>query len=808
MEHTFANKKWVGTKLKRKEDERLVRGKGEFTDDLSFPGVLYAGLVRSPYAHARIVKVDFSRALQVPGIVCTLTGEEVERLTKPFPNNLPDPYSSLKDYCMAVGTARYAGEAVAAIAGEDKYVVEDALELVDVEYEPLEPVVDPFKALEPGSARVHENVPSNAVWHRTFEYGDVDAAFREADLVVKDRLYFHRFTSAPLENSVVVSSYDARTEVLTIWSNNQRPMFNMQFMSPALGMPPERIRCVTPDIGGGFGIKNDSYPYLVLVSLLAMKAGRPVKWVEDRTQHMNASAHGNEVHYDAEIAVKKDGTVLGLRAKAIHDEGAYIRREPIGAVNFIRHSTVGYTFRNLKIEICAVATNKCPVGPNRSYGKMQQCFLVERMMEMAARKLGIDCAEMRFKNFVPPDEMPYETPSGSVLDGGDYPGTLKKAMAMIDYPKMKEEQARARKEGRYIGIGVALGMDACPVNSRIQRIMNEKARASGDSEAAWVRIGADGGISAAVGSSPQGQGHETIVAQIVADGLGVHPDQVYVQPGFDSALNPSTPQSGTFASRFAIVGVGAVLGAAQKVRQKVLRIAGHLLGGVDPAALVIEDGVISLKDDKSRSVTIPQVAFTAWRDLENLPADVEAGLFGHYVYRADFGLSKKQDLTDKQKGNFSLTYSYAMGAVVVEVDVETGHVKVLRLVCVDDAGVMINPLIVEGQIHGAIGHQLGAGLYERHVYDASGQLLTGSFKDYLAPTALDLPTFEVDYVTNPSTATPWGSRGVGEGGGSPLIALVNAVSDALQPFGIEVKSTFVSPDYLFSQLEAARAAKV
>jgi CO/xanthine dehydrogenase Mo-binding subunit len=254
--------------------------------------------------------------------------------------------------------------------------------------------------------------------------------------------------------------------------------------------------------------------------------------------------------------------------------------------------------------------------------------------------------------------------------------------------------------------------------------------------------------------------------------------------------------------------VGAVIGAAQKVRQKALRIAAHLLGGVEASRLVIEDGMVFVKGDTSRSVSLKQVAFTAWRDLENLPSDVEAGLFEHYVYRADFGLSKKQDLTDKQKGNFSLTYSYAMGAVVVEVDIDTGHVKVLRLVCVDDAGVMINPLIVEGQIHGAIGHQLGAALYERHVYDANGQLLTGSFKDYLAPTALDLPTFEVDYVTNPSTATPWGSRGVGEGGGSPLIALVNAVSDALEPFGIEVKSTFVSPDYVFDQLSAARAAKV
>jgi 2-furoyl-CoA dehydrogenase large subunit len=806
MEHRFTNKKWVGARLKSKEHERLVRGQGEFTDDLQFPDVLYAGFVRSPYARARIVKVDFSRAQKVPGFVCSLTGDEVERLTLPFPNNLPEPHNALKDYCMAVGTARYAGETVAAFAVADKYAVEDVLELIDVEYEPLDPVLDPFKGMESSSPLVHENVPTNVVWHRTFEYGDVDAAFRAADLVVKDQLYFHRFTSAPLENSVVVADYDRRVDQLTIWSNNQRPMFNMQFMSPALRMPPERIRCITPDIGGGFGIKNDSYPYLVIVSLLARKAGRPVKWVEDRTQHMSASAHGNEVFYDAEIAVKKDGTILGLRARAVHDEGAYIRREPIGAVNFIRHSTVGYTFPNLKMEICAVATNKCPVGPNRSYGKMQQCFLVERMMELAARRLGIDCAEMRLKNFVRPEQMPFETPSGSVLDGGDYPGALRKAMEMVDYAGVKEQQAGARQQGRYLGVGIALGMDACPVNSRIQRVMNPAARASGDAEAAWVRIGADGGISAAVGSSPQGQSHETIVSQIVADVLGVHPDEVHAERGFDSSLNPSTPQSGTFASRFAIVGVGAVLGAAQKVRQKVLQIAAHMLGGVDAATLDMADGLVFVKTDPNRRLTLKDVAFTAWKDLESLPEDLEAGLFGHYVYRANFGLSKKQDITDKTKGNFSLTYSYAVTAIVVDVDVETGRVKVLKLATVDDAGELINPLIVEGQIHGAIGHQLGAALYERHYYDDNGQLLTSTFKDYLAPTAQDFPAFEVAYLHNPSTGTPWGSRGVGEGGGSPLIALANAVSDALEPFGVQVKSTHVSPDYIVEQVKATRTA--
>jgi 2-furoyl-CoA dehydrogenase large subunit len=792
---TFPREKWIGTGVKRKEDLRLLRGKGQYSDDLKIPGVLYAGLVRSPYAHARIKKIDFEKALEVPGVVCTLTGQEVEELTNPVPNNLRDPYSGIEDYCMAVGKSRYVGEVVAAVVAEDKYLVEDALGLVEVEYEPLDPVVDPEKAMESSSSLVHENVPSNLVWEGKYDYGDVDGAFAEADLVIKEQFYFHRFTSAPLENSVVIADYDERREFFTIWSNNQRPMFNHRFVMTALDVPGEKIRYINPDIGGGFGIKNDSYLYLILMALLAQRAGRPVKWVETRSEHLASSLHGNEVFYDAELAVKKDGTILGLKARALHDEGAYMRREPIGAINFIRHATVGYNFQNLSMELACVATNKCPVGPNRSYGKMQQCFLVERLIDMAAKKLQLDPVEVRLKNFVQPEQMPYETPTGCILDGGDYPAVLKKAVELIDYAKVREEQAKGRESGKYIGVGFAMGMDGCPVNSSIQRMMNPDLKASGDAEAAWVKINPDGQIVAAVGSTPQGQGHETIVSQIVADALSVHPDDVYAVAGFDSSVNPSCPQSGTYASRFAIVGVGAVLGAALKVRTKVLQIAAHLLGDVDIEELELEDGRVYLKKSKDQGVSLEDVARTAWLDLANLPDEIEAGLFGHYVYRPDFKLP-----VDEKRGNFSLTYSYAVTGAVVEVDVETGKIKILRLVCVDDAGKRLNPLIVEGQIHGAIGHQLGAALYERLIYDDEGQLLTSTFKDYAAPSAADFPKFEVDYVDNPSLATPWGARGAGEGGGSPLIVVGSAVSDALAPFNVEIKSSHVTPEDVLKQI--------
>lgn len=793
----MAETRWIGTALKRKEDPRFVTGRGCYADDIKFPGMLHAVLLRSPYAHARIKAINLKQASAAPGVVHIMTGQDVARLGHPTPNMLPDPYSQIRDYCMAVDKVRYVGEPVAAVVAENKYLAEDAMELIEVDYEPLPPVVDVALAAKPESPRVHDEMPSNVAWAKTFNYGDVDRAFREAEHVTRARLHFHRFTSAPLEPSVVVASYDRIREELTIWSNNQRPEFNRRFIARGLNFPPERLRFIVPDIGGGFGIKNDSYPYLILVGMLAMETGRPVKWVEERSGHLKASLHGNEIFFDAEMALKRDGTILGLKAKAVHDEGAYIRREPIGVINFIRHATVGYTFRNLSMELVSVITNKCPVGPNRSYGKMQQCYLVERLIDVAARELGLDPVEVRLKNMVLPEQMPYENPTGCILDGGDYPQALRKAASIIDYQRVRKEQEEARRRGKYLGVGVAVGMDACPVNSSITRLVNEKSRASGDSEAAWIRIDEGGRIVASVGSVPQGQGHETVVSQIVADELGVTPEDVHVYPGFDSARDPSTVHSGTYASRFAIVGVGAVLGACGKIKEKMLKIAGHLLEA-DPGDLELKNGK-ALVRGTDRGVTLAEIAHTAWRNLAGLPPDLEAGLFSHFVYRPPFGLP-----LEGERGNFSLTYSYSVAAVVVEVDIETGRVKLKRVALVDDCGNRINPLIVEGQLHGQIGHQTGAALYEQLLYDESGQLLTSTFKDYLTPTAVEFPRFDIDYVHTPSLFSPLGARGMGEGGGAPLIAVANAVSDALAPFNVEILDTHLSPEYVLSRIRRSR----
>jgi 2-furoyl-CoA dehydrogenase large subunit len=793
------SEKWVGRPVLRKEDQRFLTGKGQYTADVQVPGALYASFIRSPYAHARIVSIDVSRAVAIPGVVTTLTGDEVKELVNPFIQVVRAPSDQMVDYPIAVGTARHVGEAVAVVVAETPYLAADAAELVDVEYEPLPAVMDAASAMASGAQRVHENLSSNVVWQDTFTYGDVDAAFRDADLVVKDRLDWHRFTSSPLETAVIIASFEPSSGIATIWSNNQQPIRNRPLIAGALRMTSDNLRFICPDIGGGFGIKSNIYPSMVTLVLLARKAGRPVRWTETRREHMQSSTHGQEVVYEAEMAIKKDGTILGVRANAIHDDGAYLRREPIGAVNFQRHATVGYKIASLEMNITAVVTNKSAVGPNRSYGKMQHCFMIERLIDQGARQLGIDPSELRLRNFVQPEEMPYQDIAGRRLDGGDYPGMMHRALEIVGYDARKAERTEARASGRLIGIGVAMGMDACPMNTAMGALVSGKAHTSGDSEAAWVNMDEFGRVTASTGSVNQGQGFETSVAQLVADGLGVTPDDVHALRGFDSATHAHSAFSGTYASRFAIVGAPAVVGAAQKVALKIRQIAGHLLE-VSPDEIELVDGRARVRGSE-RGLTLREIAHVAWRDLNRLPDEIEAGLYGHFVYRPKFDAPM-----DGKRGNFSFTYSYSMTVVVVEIDLGTGKVAIRRLVSLDDFGRRINPLIVDGQIHGAIGHQLGAALYERLHYDADGQLLSASFKDYWAPTAADMPDYEVEYFETPSTASPLGTRGGGEGGGSPLIAAVNAVDDALSQVGAHLTGSYLDPETILNAIRDAKVA--
>jgi carbon-monoxide dehydrogenase large subunit len=791
-------KLWMGQPIKRKEDPRLIRGLGKFVDDVKLPKMVYAAILRSPYAHAKIRKVNVARAKRVPGVICVLTGDEVAESTDPFLQISPAPANKMKDYCLAVKKVRFVGEPVAAVAAETRAIAEDALELIEVEYELLDHVLDARRALEKNSPVLHEEAGSNLVYNGVWDYGDIEGAARKAERVVKASLHFHRFSSTPIENNGVVADYDKATGFLTIYCNNQMPMFCVPWLSFGLRFPSNKMRFITGDIGGGFGTKIISYPYIALICLLAMRAQRPVKWTEDRKEHLLAANHGNERSFDVEIPVMNDGTILGLRASAYDDCGAYTRYEPAGATIWAQVTPGCYRFKNFKMDFYQVVTNKCPVGPNRGYSRMQHLWMIERCVDIVARELGLDPADVRLKNYIRTEEMPYVTPSGGIYDGGDYAESLRKALKLIDYESLREEQRSGRKTGKLIGIGISTVIDSGTNNFGQVKILTQDNPFSGNSEAARIMIDGLGQIQVALGTVPQGQGHETFASQVVADELGVTPDQVTVLMGFDSAINPYSHQSGSYASRSAVMGTGALLGAAKKLKEKAARVAAHLMG-TNWETIQFRDGnaVDMMTGNK---IPLWQVANAAWVNNVLLPEGMEPGLVALHFWKPNFTLPD-----EKKRHNQTLTYSYQTHVAAIELDPETGKFRILRYVIVDDCGRQINPMIVEGQVDGAAVHGIGAAMFESFEYDEEGQLKSSTFVDYLVPTANDTPNIVILPVETPSLFAPRGIRGVGEGGGSPLSALSNAVADALFPLGIEVLDSHQNPQHIYSMIREKRS---
>ncbi|MDG6996931.1 MAG: xanthine dehydrogenase family protein [Nitrososphaerota archaeon] len=780
---------WMGQPLKRKEDPRLISGLGKYVDDVKLPGTAYAAILRSPYAHAKITRLDTSKAERLPGVVCVMTGEEVAKLTDPFIQISPAPANKLKDYCLAVGKVHFVGEPVAAVVAETRAIAEDALELIEAEYETLDALVDARRGIRSDAPIVHEDAGTNVAFHGVWDYGDIEKAIKQADKVIKATLHFHRFSSTPIENNGVVANYDRATGFLNIYCNNQMPMFCIPWLSFGLRFPSNKIRMITGDIGGGFGTKIINYPYLALISLLSMKAKRPVKWTEDRREHLIAN-HGNERTFDVEIPIKKDGTILGLKATAFDDCGAYTRYEPAGATIWAQVVPGCLNIKDFKMDFYQVITNKAPVGPNRGYSRMQHLWMIERAIDLVAKELGLDPADVRLKNYIQPEQMPYTTPSGGIYDGGDYPEALKKALKLIDYDGLREEQARARKQGRLIGIGMGMAVDSGTNNFAQVKILTNDNPFSGNSEAARVSIDGLGQIQVALGTVPQGQGHETFASQIVADEFGVTPDQVTVLMGFDSAMNPYSHQSGSYASRSAVMGTGALSGASKKLKEKVTKIAGHLMQ-VSPEKLEFKEGNV-VDRESGKKVPLWQIGNVAWVNNLMLPDGMEPGLIALHYYKPP-GFTVPDE---KFRLNQTLTYSYQAHAVAIELDPETGKFKILRYAIVDDCGRQINPLIVEGQVLGAAAHGIGGAMFENFEYDEQGQLLASTFVDYLVPTALDIPHIVTSHIEVPSLFAPKGIRGVGEGGGTPLGAISNAVEDALAPFGVQITDSHQNPQHI------------
>lgn len=804
MRTAAADSGWIGKRVRRKEDPRLLTGRGSFVGDVKVKGMLHAVFVHSPYAHARIRSIDVSAALDLPGVVDVITGAEIKEHIPPVPNNLAPPYdTTLRDYGIAAEKVKYAAEPVAFVVAETAYIAADAIDLIEVDYESLTPILDPEEAIKPGATLVHDDAPDNRPWFRTFVYGDVEGAFAEADLVVSSKYHFRRSVAAPLECWAVLADWDESEGELTVWTNSSRPGREVFLLASTFGLSPEAVRVRCQDVGGSFGNKNNMHPYILMIAYAARKLGRPIQWLQTRTELLESGNHGCEHIFDGEMALRRDGQILAVRERMVADEGAEMRSEPRGASNWIRQCSNVYTFQNLQVEVSAVVTNKCPANSMRSYGKQQYSFLIESLIEKAALELGMDPADIRRRNLVQKEQMPFKIPSGSLLDGGDYPAMLEMALDMVGYDGWRAQQAEARKEGRYIGIGIAFATEAYG-GQKGQDSQWTPGTKSGDIGAAMLRVDAEGRLSVSVDSRSTGLGHETTAAQIVADILGVTPDDVRVAPGFDSTQSAyGERHSGSYASRFAVVHHGALMKGAQAMAEKIKRLSTLLLD-VPIEMLELRDGRVFVRGS-DRSVSLREVGHLAWNNSGIIPDDWEGGLVVHYVYHAPL---PPLESVENGYGIFSMSYTPGVSVAVIEIDAETGAPSVLRYVSVEDPGTCINPMICEGMVHGQVGHQLAAALYERLDWDEDGHIVNGTFKDYLVPTAADLPNIESALIETPSLFAPLGTRGMAEGGGAPLIAAINAIRDALQPLGVDITESHVSPADLFQWINGSAPATV
>jgi 2-furoyl-CoA dehydrogenase large subunit len=796
--------KWVGKSYKRKEDLRLLVGRGKFVDDIKLPNMKHAAILRSPYAHARILSVDTSAAEKLPGVRGVLTGEDVKKMSNPFPVGVPIPP---KYYSCAVDKVRFVGEPVAVVVADTRYIAEDALDLIQVEYEPLPVVMDIEEATKPESPVLHENIGSNIYSYRAMKYGDPDKAFQEADLVVKGKFLFPKYGSTPMETYAVVASYNPYAEEFVIYNNYQGPFVNHALVALALGIPENKMRWIVPsDIGGGFGTKTGLYPYIALIALAAKKTGMTVKWIEDRREHLLASASQTDRLTYIEAAVKKDGTILALRDKAIDNTGGYIRApEPGCAYRSTGNHTGAYQIRHLDREVLVVGTNKSLTAPNRGYTCQELYFSTERLVDMIARELKMDPAEIRFKNFIQPDQFPYTTATGGIYDSGDYQKAFQMALDKIDYKKWREEQAKARKEGRYIGIGFATVVDPSVTNiayvtTALTPEMRQKSHPkSGSGESMTIKMDPLAKVHVIACTNPQGQGHETVISQIVADELGVHPEDVTVSDVVDTHDRVFTITTGSYSSRFASVGTTSLVEATRKLKQKILTIGAHLMNvGVD--CVELKDAKVCVKGS-NKSISLKQIAGTAHWNQAALPEGMDAGLFASALW--SMPTSKPPDELDRVDS--SNTYGFACEAIVVEIDPDTCEIKFLKWASVHDSGRILNPMLVEGQVMGSINHALGGALYEEMAYDENGQCLTASFQDYLCPTAMEVPKVDMEHLESLSPFTALGSKGIGEASCMSVpVAIGNAVADALAPLGIEITELPLTPNKIWKMIRDAK----
>jgi aerobic carbon-monoxide dehydrogenase large subunit len=781
----------VGRSLLRREDRRLLTGQGQFIADFELPRMLHAAFVRSALAHARIRSLDLSRAAAAPGVALALGGAELLQQLPVVPDtqvSLPSKWTSVVQHefhnpqqpLLAHDKVRHVGEAIAVIVAESRYAAEDAAALVTAEFDELPAVLSAERSLTDGAPLVHEHLGTNLLGAFAVAKGDAEAALAAAPHRLQRRFYHHRYAAMPIECRGVVAQYDPRTASVTIWSATQVVHWVRREAAVILGLPEARVRCVALDVGGGFGVKGHVYPEDLLIPFLARRLGRPVRWIEDRYEHLLCSAHSRDQVHEVEVGYDGEGRVLALRDRFTVDCGAW---NPIGAgvpYNTAAHLTGPYKVEHLTISARTATTNKVPNSAYRGAGRPEAAFVMERVIDLVARECGLEAAEVRRRNMVGPDEMPYHAGipyrdgEPIVYDSGDYPASLQQALdALGGVEAFRRRQQEARQQGRYLGLGVGCYVEGTGV---------------GPFEGAGVRIDPSGKIYVACGAAAQGQGMETIFAQIVADAWKVTPEDVVISLA-DTAGIPMG--LGTIASRSTVTVSAAVHEASARLRQKAFAIAANLLECA-PADLELRAGGVGVVGVPGATVSLARLAAAARPGWDHgRPQGVEAGLEETHYWEPP-----------------TVTWSYATHAAIVEVDRETGGVKIDKYAVAHDCGVVVNPLLVDGQIAGGTAQGIGGALLEEIAYDAAGQLLSGSLADYLVPTASDIPDIAMAHQHSPSPLNPLGVKGVGEGGAvAPPAAIANAVCDALAPFGVEFNATPIKPEQIVQALRATRFAR-
>jgi carbon-monoxide dehydrogenase large subunit len=778
---------WIGKRVARREDPELLTGNGRYAGDLVRPGMLHAAFLRSPFPHAEIRSIDADEARRMPGVHAVLTGDDLPEDLGEQPcthlfGQRPTPY-----YALARGRARYAGEPVAVVVAESLYQAEDARDAIEVDWEPLDSVGDAMLALEDGAPRVYEDWPDNVAGVFESEMGDVDAALEEADVVVTEKLRVQRHFACSIEGRGVLAEWDDRVGELTLHTSSQILHIARDLLADVLGIPEHRIRVIVPRIGGGFGAKFHFYPEETAVALAARETRRPVRWVEDRMESFLATVHAREQNAEVTIAASSDGTITAVKADLVGDMGAAMHTVGYGPLwlTAVMMTNI-YEIPNARVRARAVLTNKTPLGSFRGWGQPQANFFIERMVDRLARELGMDRAELRRKNFIPPEHLPRKS-LHHTLDSGDYAACLDRALELLDERGWRERQAEMRAEGRHVGIGITCYTENTALGP--SKMLNQGGVEQGGYDISRVRVEPSGEVTVYTGLCEMGQGISTALRQIAAEYVGVHPDHVTVVTG-DTASCPYTGY-GTGASRSATVGGAALRKASLQVAEKARRIAAHLLEA-NPDDLRVRDGVFTVEGDPSASVTMAAVGRAAYLRAIDLPEGEEPGLEAIAVFDPP-----------------QMAWPYGTNIAVVEVDPETGEVKFLDYVYVHDCGPVINPMIVDGQIHGGLAQGVGTALFEELPYAEDGQPLFGSFMDYVLPTAVEVPRPRLDHQETPSPNIPFGSKGVGEAGviGSPS-AIVAAIEDALQPYGAWIPATPVTPEKVLDLVASGEPSEV